>query len=145
MRVYIDTTAAEQIVLGYRRSRSRSRRGSHRAVLELVPRQTHNTGMLLSALAAFLRRHRIKPRSGTELVVVAGPGRFSSLREAVTIANLLHWGAGLRLSTVKRSAIPPENSREYLHDLDRRRKAATLARPWYGMPPSITRPRVRGR
>ena len=135
MTLYLDLTAADHLILGLRS-------GKIRAMKTVALRPFRHDGVL-RALQAFLQQHKTQTSKLQSLVVVNGPGRFSSLRVSATIANLFRWFHSCRLYTVQEIREYPRKSLGYLDVLDESKKPVKRVQPFYGRPPSITKPKRR--
>lgn len=88
-----------------------------------VPRGHHEevfAGIIKTCTEAGLDIHHVR-----SITVTNGPGRFSSLRVASVIANMLAWETGCALYVARTSA--------------RKAKKVQRVEPFYGKPPSITK------
>lgn len=137
MTLYLDLTTNDRLILGLRS-------GANSEVRSLALPAFRHDGVL-RALEVFLRRSHAEPSAVRSLVVVSGPGRFSSLRVSATIANLFSWFGGCALYTVRGEIQGPKATVEYLDALDARKKHVKHVHPYYGRPPSITKPKKKYR
>lgn len=101
------------------------RRGQHENVFPIILRFLKSMGAEVSDIR--------------KMVIVNGPGRFSSLRVMTVIANMFAWSCGWKLSAARRPLRVTDDAR-YLAALDRAERPAHRIAPFYGKPPSITRP-----
>ncbi|MFH1171801.1 MAG: hypothetical protein V1778_04670 [bacterium] len=135
MRFFLDCTYPDRAVAA---TSDRSKRE-----VRIFPTGREKRANVLVELQRLLSRYHSTIRSTDEVVVVAGPGKFSDLRVAATMANVLAFARGCSIFSVRRSRIPPEQGGEYLRDLERRRRKVRRFSPYYGRPPSITAPKKR--
>lgn len=94
---------------------------------------------VLPRVFSFLKSMGAEISGVHEIVVVSGPGRFSSLRVMIIIANVVAWSRGCALFTVRKPSHVTDDAR-YLAALDRAKRPVQRVAPFYGRPPSITRP-----
>ncbi|MBI4433565.1 hypothetical protein HY632_02245 [Candidatus Uhrbacteria bacterium] len=75
--------------------------------------RTH-PGILLRTMDVLARRARIPWSDVHAIEVIPGPGRFSSIRSGVTLANALGWASGVRLRSRRRLVllVAPEYGKE---------------------------------
>lgn len=137
MTLYLDLTTIDRVILGLRN-------GAKCGVKSLALSAFRHDGVL-RALEVFFRQSNAVPSAVRSLVVVSGPGRFSSLRVSATIANLFSWFQGCALYTVRGEIQGPKATVEYLDALDAQKKHVKHVHPYYGRPPSITKPKKRSR
>lgn len=69
------------------------------ASMRLAGRMRH-AGELLPSVARLLAEHGWEPASLTDVYVSIGPGSFTGLRIAVTVARTLAWSIGVRITAV---------------------------------------------
>jgi tRNA threonylcarbamoyl adenosine modification protein YeaZ len=83
MKLFIDTSNSERIVvgLGAERHETSSRR--------------ERSQMLLVFIAKLLKEKKMKLTDITEIEVNTGPGSFTGLRVGVAVANALGWVLGI--------------------------------------------------
>ncbi len=127
MTVFLDarTRTVDVRFFVARRERARSRR------------RVSSADRILFVLIDFLRRHHIRLGPQTDLVVVTGPGIFSCVRAAVTIANALAFASRVRLHALRAAdEITPIPDQE-IFAAGKRRSVPQLT-PQYGRAPSIT-------
>lgn len=72
-----------------------------------------------------------------DIVIVDGPGRFSSLRLAAVAANMLAAMRSAQLYRVRGPVAHPLTPQKLSRVVDKRRRVRAL-KPFYGKPPSIT-------
>ncbi len=95
---------------------------------------------VLDGAVQFLQRHRSTLSSVRTLIVVQGPGRFSGLRLTSVLANTLHWSEGTTIMTV-RGGVRGETAKERIVYMQEHAFSTKSVKPFYGKPPSITKPR----
>ncbi|MBI4414895.1 MAG: hypothetical protein HY566_01495 [Candidatus Kerfeldbacteria bacterium] len=132
MTLYCDPTADGSMLLALKDGKRLV--GIHRLMLR---RGDHEN--VLPRMLRFLKSMASEISDIREIVVVRGPGRFSSLRVMAVIANMLAWSYGCRLFAVKRPSIVTDDAR-YLTVLDHAKLRVRRVVPLYGRPPSITAP-----
>lgn len=136
MKIILDVTVPGKIVIGAV--------AKGRTSLESFSSPQRKPAAILRALDVFFRDHKIHPRRVHAWVVVTGPGHFSQLRVAATVANLYSvFGGRGALLGVTQSRFSAAEARMYVADLLRRCRAVPALRPHYGRPPSITQPKRR--
>ncbi|MFH1171614.1 MAG: hypothetical protein V1778_03690 [bacterium] len=135
MRFFLDCTTSGYVAIAVR-DRSRQE-------IRIFPTGDRKRAIVLKEMQRLFSKSHRAIRPWDEVVVVAGPGKFSDLRVAATMANVLAFACGCRISSVHRSNIPPERGGEYLRDLEQRRHKVRRLSPYYGRPPSITSPKKR--
>lgn len=92
---------------------------------------------LLDSIMKIMKIHLEQLRG---IVVVAGPGGFSSLRSGIAIANALGWAMKKPLIGVMADEVPEKES-EFLPFMFKKLKSARLGEmvlPRYGKKPNIT-------
>lgn len=89
-----------------------------------------------------LRRSGTKLSMVSRLLLVAGPGRFSSVRNAAVLTTILGWALHVPVFQLRRPGGKFENHDRYIDALENQSSRQTrVVRPVYGQPPSITLPK----
>lgn len=122
MMLVLDGTDRARLVVGTVRGGS----------LRLSVLKRNSLESTLPILQAYVRRNRLALNRLKGIIVVPGPGHFSSLRETAVFANVLAWQTGAQLFTISGSVNVPSL---------RRKKRVARITPLYGQPPHITRPK----
>lgn len=91
---------------------------------------------LLPAILKLLRRQKKSLDKVSKVVVVSGPGSFTSLRTGVAVANALSYALGAPLVGVQASRVPTD-----LRKLRELKGLNLPVHPYYGRPPHLTRPK----
>ena len=86
--------------------------------------------ILLPQIKSFLKREKNSLSDLEAIAVVAGPGRFSRIRTAVTTANALAFGLEIKTIAVKAGTV--------LSEKILKQKGQTIVRPLYDAEPNIT-------
>jgi tRNA A37 threonylcarbamoyladenosine modification protein TsaB len=73
----------------------------------------------------------------SKLIIVVGPGRFSKIRSAVSLANVLSLVLGVRLIGVKKS----ETDYDFVQLA--KAKGDQMIQPFYGKEANITKPKLK--
>ena len=83
MKLFIDTTDSEKIVigLGEERFETESKRDKSQRLLPFIDEK--------------LKKHEKSIEDITEIEVNTGPGSFTGIRVGVSVANTLGWGLGV--------------------------------------------------
>lgn len=132
MKLYVDATDAERLWLGLEQR--------HKRVAESFSVSFGEHGsMLLALIDQFLRRHHAVFTAGMHLYIVAGPGRFTSLRITAVIANVVSWVSGVQLFSAECSSVPLADAESRIADLEQRCRPVRRIHPLYGRPPHITK------
>lgn len=95
---------------------------------------------ILQGAVQFLHRHGSTLADVRTVIAVAGPGRFSGLRLTSVFANTLQWSKGVRVRMI-RGEVPGKTSQERVAFMLKHATPVRSAKPFYGKPPSITRPK----
>ena len=83
MKLYIDTSNSEKIIVGFDNER-----------VETVAREDKSQ-KLLPFIDELLRKQRMKIEDISEIEINTGPGSFTGLRVGVSVANTLGWVLGV--------------------------------------------------
>ncbi|NQU77581.1 tRNA (adenosine(37)-N6)-threonylcarbamoyltransferase complex dimerization subunit type 1 TsaB [Candidatus Falkowbacteria bacterium] len=98
----------------------------------------HQSEALLPAIAKFLPKNKIKELEG--IIVVSGPGAFTSLRIGITIANTLAYALKIPIVGIKQTEF---KNLEDLAKIGQTRlkklKSRKLVKPFYNKEPNITK------
>lgn len=135
MIMVIDATERDTVLLGCVDGKK------HAA--SFVPTSSASFDILGSA-DRFLHHHSFALTDVKTVVVASGPGRFSGLRLTAVLANTLHWSAGVRLKSVQ-GTVRGKTLAERVLALVKRSTPVRTVKPFYGKPPSITRPHTKRR
>lgn len=100
-------------------------------------RRVASADRIVFVLIDFFRRHRVRLGPQTDLVVVTGPGTFSCVRAAVTLANALAFASRVRLHALRAADEITSILDQKILAASRRRAVSQLT-PQYGRVPSIT-------
>ncbi len=133
MELFLDSTLSGCWYLGLEKGRRR--------IAERVPFVYAQQEDVLLQLQRFLKRYGVKPSDLHALVVTHGPGRFTGLRVASVIANILHAQHGARLFAVRAARVPIEDPVRHITDMARRARSVHTLSPFYGKAPNITKPK----
>ncbi len=103
--------------------------------------ESHASDRVLAVVDLTLRQAKKTINDVQKIVVVRGPGSFTSVRTGLIIANTL----GVLLKIPVGGIV----TKHQLSDSDVLRQALTvgarekIVRPWYGKSPNITRPKIK--
>lgn len=131
MKLFLDPTTDNQLTIGVGIG------GDFIMKTVAIPRGKHET--VLIEVDRLLKRLHKTPSDVKSVGVVSGPGRFSSLRVASTIANVFAMSQKVNLYAMPNpGGVPIEPEMVF-------QAANTVAaiQPAYGKPPSITLPKKR--
>ncbi len=134
LTLIIDPTAPDSFTLGFVTERQ--------VIFEQVPLPSGHHERVRPSILAGLLLIQSTLRDVRRVIVVAGPGRFSNLRVAATIANTLKTAVGCSIFSARPPRAAPDHEADYLNEIVRNATATTLVRPRYGKPPSITKPKT---
>ncbi|MFA6525494.1 MAG: tRNA (adenosine(37)-N6)-threonylcarbamoyltransferase complex dimerization subunit type 1 TsaB [Patescibacteria group bacterium] len=102
----------------------------------------NRTDTLLKHISIFLLKHKIKTKDLEGVVVVTGPGPFTSLRIGVVVANTLGYALNIRVAGIKATAF---ESNDVLVKKGKAKlkkiKDFQIVEPFYGKAPNITKPK----
>jgi len=86
MKLFIDTSDTEKIIVGIngRRYRAKAKEGASQK--------------LLSFIDEVLKKEGISIKDIKEIEVNTGPGSFTGLRVGVTVANTIGWALGIKVN-----------------------------------------------
>lgn len=94
MKLYIDTSNSEKIVVGFddERIETDSRERKSQQLLEVVNRE--------------LDRRKKSLKDITRIEVNLGPGSFTGLKVGVSVANALGWALNIPVNTIRQLVEP---------------------------------------
>lgn len=99
---------------------------------------------LLVYLDGFLKEHRVKLSDSKGMVVVSGPGSFTSVRLGVVVANALGFSLNIPVVGVKTTEFKATEGLISLGvDKLKKAKKGAIVSPFYGKPPNITKAKSR--
>lgn len=126
--LFLDTSGGERMRLALVRGKTVYERTcpAKRAVSE----------RLLPEVLKLLSRRRLRFNNIKRVVVVVGPGSFSGVRTGVTTANALAFALNVPIIGLRAGEAPDD-----LRKLRFFPVPGGLARPFYGWPPHITKPK----
>lgn len=96
---------------------------------------------ILKLINQVLKKSRLNLKNISGIAVVNGPGRFSSIRTGLSIANTLAYF--LQIPIINLSINTFQTNKKYLEKLVNKiikRKVGNLVSPFYGKNPNITSP-----
>ena len=104
----------------------------------------NKTDTLLKHIGIFLTKHKFKTKDLQGVVVVTGPGPFTSLRIGVVVANTLGYAldipvAGIKATVFKSNDTLVKKGKAILIKTD----GFQIVEPFYGKAPNITKPKKR--
>ncbi|HEX6977604.1 MAG TPA: tRNA (adenosine(37)-N6)-threonylcarbamoyltransferase complex dimerization subunit type 1 TsaB [Patescibacteria group bacterium] len=88
MKLFIDTSSSEKLVIGLDEKRYESKA------------RVRTSQKLLPFIDHILKKKKRKIEEVTEIEVVTGPGSFTGLRVGVSVANTLGWVLGVKVNGV---------------------------------------------
>lgn len=97
---------------------------------------------ILKGVDKLLNKVNKKPENLKGIIVVNGPGAFTGIRVALSVANTLAWS--LKIPVVGISLVQTkDNNRLIQYGIEKltTAKPGDLAKPFYGKEPNITRPK----
>lgn len=100
---------------------------------------TPGSGQLLNLIEKLLHREKVAPGELTGIVVASGPGPFSALRAAASIANAMGYALDIPVAGIAGELSVKELARRGAKKLERT-KTGVLVVPHYGGPAHITKP-----
>jgi len=100
---------------------------------------TPGSGQLLNLVEQLLRREKISLGELTGVIVASGPGPFSALRAAASIANAMGYALDIPVAGIAGELSVKELARRGAKKLERTKPGA-LVTPHYGRPAHITKP-----
>jgi tRNA threonylcarbamoyladenosine biosynthesis protein TsaB len=104
----------------------------------------HQSKKLLPLIERLLKKNKIKLGDLSGIIVVSGPGGFTSVRIGVVTANTLGFALGIPVAGIRKveGATVKELIREGLKRL-KKVKVGEIVLPFYGKEPNITKPKKR--
>jgi len=102
----------------------------------------HQSEKLLSLIDKLLKQNKVMPGDLTGIIVISGPGGFTSIRSGVVVANTLGFTLGIPVAGAPR--LDSSSMRELIKiGLDRleKVKGGSIVLPFYGREPNITKPK----
>lgn len=95
---------------------------------------------ILNHLEKFFRKSKVSPRGLTRIICVKGPGKFSSVRTGVAIANTLSHFLNVPIAEALDSGTPSNENGiwEFLKTKTKLGGKKRIIEPWYGKEPNIT-------
>lgn len=116
----------------------------------LVSRITQKTAFdqsrrILPSIEKILQKKKVSLKKLTGIVVVNGPGGFTSLRVGVTTANALGYGLGIPVVGLSHTdhGDLADITKQGAKELREKRTKQSIAIPQYGSEPTITKPKPR--
>jgi tRNA A37 threonylcarbamoyladenosine modification protein TsaB len=100
---------------------------------------TPGSGQLLNLVEQLLHREKVALRELTGIVVASGPGPFSALRAAASIANAMGYALDIPVVGIAGEHPVKELARRGMKKLART-KSGVIVVPHYGRPAHITKP-----
>lgn len=97
----------------------------------------------LVLLDSVLRESRATPRDISKIIVTRGPGRFSSVRVGLLIANTLAQELRIPVHGVVRKILLSDDDVLSLCKQYAGKKGKVAIKPWYGKKPNITKAKKR--
>ena len=103
-------------------------------------KKTFKKNNFLDAIEKFLKKQNLKPENLTGMLCVKGPGKFSSVRAGVAVANAMSWFLNIPISELLNNEIPKEEKLfwNFLKKKIDIRKQKHIIEPNYGRDPNIT-------
>jgi tRNA threonylcarbamoyl adenosine modification protein YeaZ len=134
MILFINTSEAEQATLMLDDGR--------RVMEHSFATGFNRTDTLLKHINIFLTKRKIKAKDLKRIVVVTGPGPFTSLRIGVVVANTLGYALNIKVAGIKATEF---KSNDMLVKKGKVRLAKLrsfqIIEPFYGKAPNITKPK----
>ncbi len=103
---------------------------------------TPGSGQLLNLVEQLLHREKVSLRELTGIIVASGPGPFSALRAAASIANAMGYALDVPVTGIVGELSVKELVRRGMKKLART-KLGVVVRPHYGRPAHITKAKRR--
>lgn len=97
---------------------------------------------LIKTIDRFCKKIKVKPKQWQGIVVVNGPGKFSSLRSAVTLANTLAWDLGIPIIGLKTGQLKEATALDILIKSQLKNYKLKFIKPYYSKEPNITKPSI---
>ncbi len=132
MYLFINTATNDRITVALAKAGflSASRRISQ-------PARRQQSEKLLPAIAKLLEQNKINLKKFKGIIVVAGPGSFTSLRIGIACANTLGYCFNLPVVGVKEKENMGKMMAEGIRKLEKQKKFKVVL-PFYGREPNIT-------
>jgi len=92
---------------------------------------------ILGKIDRLLKQYKIKIKKIKGIIVVCGPGRFTSIRIALSIVNTIGYLLDIPCIGIRKSDFNQKNIEQLIKKLDKMRHFS-LAKPFYGKKPNIT-------
>ncbi|MBU2236272.1 tRNA (adenosine(37)-N6)-threonylcarbamoyltransferase complex dimerization subunit type 1 TsaB [Patescibacteria group bacterium] len=104
----------------------------------------NRTDTLLKHISVFLTKRKVETKELEGVVVVTGPGPFTSLRIGVVVANTLGYALNIKIAGIKSTEFNSDDmlvkkGKALLADA----KNFQIVEPFYGKAPNITKPKKR--
>lgn len=102
----------------------------------------HQSKKLLPLIERLLKKNKIKLGDLSGIIVVFGPGGFTSVRIGVVTANTLGFALGIPVAGVKK--IDGDNKKRLIRDgviKLKKVRVGEIVLPFYGQEPNITKPK----
>lgn len=125
MKLFLDSTDINRVHIALKK-------GSQKTQKTFLLRKKQRP-VALDLLARFLAAQKVSPQQLRTIEVVTGPGRFSSLRVAAVLANILAWTNHASLVVRQKRFQNGQPSTK----LSPSAKVRVVS-PYYGKPPSIS-------
>ncbi len=108
--------------------------------LKVMPGERKQSEKLLIGITAFLKVNKLKLDQLKGIGAVSGPGRFTSIRIGVTLANVLGYGLGIPVAGIEAGEYKnyPELTKRIIIRLSHA-KPGMVVLPVYNAEPNITR------
>ena len=133
MFLFIDTSAKSMVILAL---------FSKSKIIRILKKATgiRQGEKLLPSIDYLLKKEDKKLEAIKSIIVVAGPGGFSSLRTGIAVANALSWFLRVPIVGIRADEVPREENKlvEFLHKKISKAQAQEIIEPLYGKEPNIT-------
>lgn len=117
-----------------------SRRGEVRK-FRIRSREFHSETLLLE-ISRLLKKEKVSLSRLSRIVVVRGPGKFSSLRVGITCANALAWSLNISAVGITKGEFDSISAGKNILNAAGFSKKFHIVTPEYGKEPNITRPQT---
>lgn len=107
---------------------------------KIVVKKIFHKNNVLDSIEKFLKKEKIKPANLEGILCVKGPGKFSSVRMGVAVANTLSWFLNIPIAEIVKDEIPKEEKMfwNFLKKKIQSQKMQHIIEPLYGGEPNIT-------
>jgi len=133
MNIVIDTSNPQRTTVALAR-------GGFLIAQKKLTSKHHQAEKLLPTISKIIPKNKLKYLKA--IIVVTGPGAFTSLRIGITIANTLSYACKIPVIGLKATEFTNLNELIKIGETRLKKvKSQKLAQPFYGKEPNITKPR----